>query len=154
MNSIAITAAALLMLQSSAAPKPAGKPAAAAAKTAADELPVTVSYKGKGTVDATHKIIVWLFADANITSNSRPISATPLTATKNNETVVFKNVTASPVYVFAVYDKTGGYDGVGAPPPAGVPSGAYRAAAKGAPAAVKPGTPIKLTFDDSEPWNK
>jgi len=47
MNSIAITAAALLMLQSTAAPKPAaqkpaGKPAAAAAKRAAnDELYIT-----------------------------------------------------------------------------------------------------------------
>ena len=159
MNAIAITAAALLMLQSTAAPKPAaqkpaGKPAAAAAKTAPDELPVTVTYKGKGTVDASHKIFVWLFSDPNITSNSRPVSPTALTATKNSETLVFKNVTTSPVYVFAVYDKTGGYDGASGPPPAGVPSGPYRTAAKGAPAAVKPGAPIKLTFDDSEPWSK
>jgi hypothetical protein len=162
MNAIAIAAAAALMLQSTAAPKPAaqkpaGKPAAAAAaatKTAADELPVTVTYKGKGAVDATHKILVWLFADPNINSNSRPVSPTPLTATKNGETLVFKNVTTSPVYVFAVYDKTGGYDGVSGPPPAGIPAGPYRTTAKGAPAAVKAGAPIKLTFDDSEPWNK
>lgn len=159
MNAIAIAAAGLLMLQSTAAPKPAAqkpaaKPAAAATKTAPDELPVTVTYKGKGAVDASHKIIVWLFADPNITSNSRPLSPAPLTATKNSETLVFKNVTTSPVYVFAVYDKTGSYDGVSGPPPAGVPSGPYRTAAKGAPAAAKPGAPIKLTFDDSEPWNK
>src|SRR6188508_636090 len=137
MNAIAIAAAGLLMLQSTAAPKPAAqkpaaRPAAAATKTAPDELPVTVTYKGKGAVDASHKIIVWLFADPNITSNSRPLSPAPLTATKNSETLVFKNVTTSPVYVFAVYDKTGSYDGVSGPPPAGVPSGPYRTAAKGA----------------------
>jgi hypothetical protein len=157
MNAISIAAAALLMLQSTAAPKPAArqpaapKPAASAAKTAPTDLPVTVTYKGKGTVDATHKVIVWLFADPDITSASRPI--TQQLATKNNETLTFKNVT-SPVYLFAVYDTTGSYDGVSGPPPAGVPSGPYRTAAKGAPAAVKPGAPIKFTFDDSEPWNK
>ena len=162
MNAIAIAAAALLMVQSTGAPKPpaqkpAAKPAAGAAgvaKTAPDELPVTVIYKGKGTVDATHKILVWLFAEPDITSGSRPITTSPMTATKNNETLIFKNVTTSPVYVFAIYDKTGGYDGVSGPPPAGVPSGPYRTAAKGAPAPAKPGAPIKLTFDDSEPWNK
>jgi hypothetical protein len=144
------------MLQSTAAPKPAAqkpaaRPAAAATKTAPDELPVTVTYKGKGAVDASHKIIVWLFADPNITSNSRPVSPAPLTATKNSETLVFKNVTTSPVYVFAVYDKTGSYDGVSGPPPAGVPRGRIAPPRKARRPPRSPGAPIKLTFDDSEP---
>src|SRR3954466_272511 len=150
MHAIPIAAAALLLLQSTAAPKPASskppaaRPAAAAAKTAAKtaatDLPVTVTYKGKGTVDATHKVIVWLFTDPNVTSASRPIDHQ--IATRNNDTVTFKDVTA-PVYVFAIYDTTGSYDGGGGPPPAGVPSAAYGTAAAGAPAAVKPGAPIK-----------
>jgi hypothetical protein len=157
MNAISIAGAVLLVLQPITAPTPAQKPAAAtpaaaAAKPAPNELPVTITYKGKGTVDATHKLYVWLFADPNITSASRPI--TQLAATKNGETLVFKDVTTSPVYLFAVYDTTGSYDGVSGPPPAGVPSGPYRTAAKGTPAAVKSGAAIKFAFDDSEPWNK
>src|SRR4051812_10234983 len=106
MNAIPIAAAALVLLQTAGAPKPTvrkpvpARPPAAAAKTAPTDLPVTVSYKGKGTVDATHKLIVWLFADPNVTSASRPIDQR--TATKNNETLTFTGVGASPVYLFAV----------------------------------------------------
>ena len=112
---------------------------------------MTVTYKGKGTIDATHRVIVWLFSDGNITSASRPVDH--LYVTKNGETVTFKGVTG-PVYVFAVYDEKGGYDGVGAPPPAGIPSATYRKAAQGPPTAVNPGAPVKFTFDDSERWSK
>jgi len=158
MNGISIAAAALLVLQSTTAARPAAqkpaaaKPATTAASAARTDLPVTVTYKGKGTVDGAHKLFVWLFDNPDITSNSRPVSS--LSTTKNGETLMFKNVTASPVYVFAVYDTTGNYDGVSGPPPAGVPSAPYRASAKGAPAAVTPGAPIKFSFDDSEPWKK
>jgi len=158
MNAISIAAAALLVLQSTTVATPAGqkpaaaKPAATAAPAAPTDLPVTVTYKGKGAVDGTHKLFVWLFDNPDITSNSRPVSS--LSATKNGETLMFKNVTTSPVYVFAVYDTTGNYDGVSGPPPAGVPSSPYRASAKGAPAPVTPGTSIRFTFDDSEPWKK
>ena len=151
MNAMTIAAAALLMLQPAAA-QPASqkpKPAAAAAKTAPTDLPVTISYKGKGAVDASHKLIVWLFADPNITSASRPI--THQIATKNNETLVFKDV-AAPVYVFAVYDETGSYDGVSGPPPPGIPAAPYRTAAKGPATPVKGGTPIKFTLTDAERW--
>ena len=81
MTVIPMAAAALLMFQTATAPKPAApkapatKSAAAApaAKPAATDLGVTVTYKGKGAVDAAHKIIVFAFADSNITSGSRPI---------------------------------------------------------------------------------
>jgi hypothetical protein len=146
-----IAAAALLILPPAASqPTPQKPKPAAAARTAPTDLPVTISYRGKGTVDAGKKLIVWLFADANITSASRPI--THLIATRNNETLVFKDVTTSPVYLFAVYDETGGYDGVSGPPPPGVPSAPYRKAGKGPAVAVKAGAPIRFTFDDSERW--
>lgn len=152
-----LTAAALLFWQPATAQKPAAssqKPSAAAAKPAPTDLTVTLTYKGKGTVDANHKLLAWLFADANVTSGSRPIGSVVTTA-KNGDTITFKNVPDTPVYLFVAYDSKGGYDGVGGPPPAGIPTGFYRKTAKGEPVAVKAGGPaLKLTFDDSQPWNK
>jgi hypothetical protein len=153
MSIVQIAAASLLLFQTAA---PAAKKPAAPAQTAAaaksTDVPVTVSYKGKGTVDATHKIIVWVFADPNITSASRPV--THQIVTKNNDVITFKDLGTAPAYLFAVYDGTGGYDGVSGPPPHGLPSGFYRKTPKGAPTPVTPGTPARLTFDDSERWNK
>ena len=96
-------------------------------------------------------MIAWLFADPNISSGSRPIAT--LSTTKNGDTLVFKEVGNTPVYVFAAFDAKGGYDGRSGPPPAGIPTGLYAKAAKGPATAVKAGEPtIKLTFDDSHPW--
>ena len=98
---IPLVAAAALLLQPTAAPKPAAqKPpvkAAAAVKPApaATELPVTLTYKGKGAVDEKHKLIAWIFTDANITSASRPVGTQ--TTTKNGGTLTFTNVPATPV---------------------------------------------------------
>jgi hypothetical protein len=144
MNVISIAAATLLMFQAAgaapkqAAPKPsaakpaaakaaAPKPAAPAAKTT--DVSAVVSYKGKGTVDAGHRIIVFAFSEPDITSGSRPIAPAQFVS-KNGETVTFTNV-AAPIYLFAVYDE------------------------KGAPTAVAPGSAaVKFTFDDSERWSK
>ena len=145
MNVIPIAAAVLLMFQGAKAP--------AAPKIGATDVAVTVAYKGKGVVDAGHKIIVFAFTDANVTSNSRPAGAAQF-ATKNGETVTFTNV-SSPIYVFAVYDEKGTYDGVSGPPPAGIPATIYRKAPKGPATAVAPGSAaVKFTFDDSERWSK
>lgn len=158
MHVIPMAAAALLMFQAAgaapkqAAPKPAAPKAAAAAPKTTDVV-ASVTYKGKGVVDAGHKIIVFAFADPNITSGSRPIAPAQF-ASKNGETVTFTDLT-SPVYVFAVYDEKGNYDGVSGPPPAGIPVATYRKTPKGAPAAVAPGSAaVKFSFDDSERWNK
>jgi hypothetical protein len=163
MNVISIAAATLLMLQAAgaapkqAAPKPsaakpsAAKAAAPAAKTT--DVSAVVTYKGKGAVDAGHRIIVFAFSEPDITSGSRPIAPAQFVS-KNGETVTFKNV-ASPIYLFAVYDEKGSYDGVSGPPPAGIPAGPYRKTARGAPAAVTPGSAaVRFTFDDSERWSK
>jgi hypothetical protein len=155
MNVIHIAAAALLMFQAAApaqkpAAKPAQKPSIATQKST--DVGVTVTYKGKGAVDPAHKVIVFAFPDSNITSSSRPVDTQ--FASRNGETVTFRNM-ASPVYVFAVYDEKGTYDGVSGPPPAGIPSATYRKTPKGAPTAVAPGAPaIKFGFDDSERWSK
>jgi hypothetical protein len=155
MTIVQLAAASLLLFQATApaakkpAP-PAQKPAAAATKST--DIPVTVTYKGKGTVDAAHKIIVWAFADLNITSSSRPI--TQVFVTKNNETVTFKDIGTAPVYLFAVHDEKGGYDGISGPPPHGLPSAHYRKTPKGAPTPVTAGTAVKFVFDDSVRWSK
>ena len=157
MTLLCLTATALLLAQQPAAPKPApekpspAKPAAA--KPAATDLAVTITYKGKGTVDANHQLIVWLFTDANITSNSRPVAT--LSTAKNGDTVVFKDVPAAPVYIFAAFDSKGGYDGRSSAPPAGIPTALYSKGPKGPATAVKAGGPaVKLTLDDSQHWNK
>jgi len=157
MNVLSIATCAVLVLQPTAATSgaqkpPAPKPAATAAKTSATDLPVTITYKGKGAVDEAHRIIAWAFTDPDITSGSRPIGTE--FASKNGDTVTFKNL-STPVYVFVVYDEKGGYDGVSGPPPHGLPCATYRKTPGTPPVALKAGgTPVKFTFDDSERWNK
>src|SRR5829696_2369751 len=132
MTMLHLTAAALLLLQPAAPAKkpatPAQKAHAAAAKPAPTDLTVVVTYKGKGTVDENHKVIAWLFTDSAIASSSRPIAT--LSTVKNGDTLTFKDVAATPVYIFTAYDSKGGYDGVSGPPPAGIPTALYRKAAK------------------------
>jgi hypothetical protein len=155
MTIIHLCVAGILLLQSATATKPpAQKPAAAArAAAASGDLRVTLTYRGKGVVDEKHKLIAWMFTDPNVTSASRPIGTE--TATKNGAALTFKNAPATPVYVFAVYDQTGSYDGVSGPPPAGLPYALYKKTAKGAPTAVSAGgAPIAFTFTDAERWNK
>jgi hypothetical protein len=130
-------------------------PPAPAASPAAKDVSVTVNYTGKGTVDAGHTILVFLFADPNIGPESRPLGP-PQVVQKNGSTVKFTNVTAAPVYICAIYDDKGGYDGRNGPPPAGTPIGMYTKDAKSPPAAVTPGpkTAIKLTFSDAKRWGR
>lgn len=140
-----LTVAAVVLLSQPAISKAAQKPAA----PSATDLSVTVTYKGKGAIDETHRVIVWLFSNPEITSQSRPLEHQYVG--KSGETITFKNV-GSPVYLFAVYDDKGGYDGVSGPPPAGIPCATYRSAPKGPPTAAKPGSAVKFAFDDSERW--
>jgi hypothetical protein len=125
----------------------------AAAATAAADVAVTVTYTGKGVVDAGHQVLVFLFADPNIGPTSRPLGP-PEIVQKNGATVTFTGVTTKPVYVFAIYNEKGTYDGRSGPPPAGTPIGML-SNAKG-PVAVTPGakTPAKLTFSGDKKWGQ
>jgi hypothetical protein len=127
---------------------PQSKPAPPPAAT--NDVTVTVSYTGKGPVDPKHPIILFLFTDPNPSGGSQPIAG-PQTATKNGATVTFKNVTAKQVYITAVYNEKGDYNGIGGPPPAGTPIGMYQKDAKSPPIAVTPGpkTAVKMTFNDA-----
>ena len=145
-----------LHAQARQATPPPAKPAPATAKPAAiaaTDVAVTVSYTGKGVVDATRNIVVFLFSTPTVGPNSEPLGA-PQIVTKNGQTVTFNNITTKPVYIFAIYNEKGTYDGRSGPPPAGTPIGMY-GTAKGA-TAVTPGmkTPIKLTFTGATKWGQ
>lgn len=130
--------------------KPAAKPAAQPpAKTATADVVVTASYTGKGPVDATHQIFVFLFDNPNMGAHSRPLAVQEVI--KNGGVAKFSGVTTSPVYVALAYDEKGDYDGTNAAPPPGTPIGAYSTDAKGPPAPVTPGPKgkVKATFDGS-----
>ena len=116
--------------------------------TAAGAVKVTVHYKGKGPVDASHKLWVWVFDSPNIGPGSMPIGQVALD--KNDLDAVFEGVAADTVWIAVAYDESGAMMG-DAPPPSGTPIGIL-SGKDGAPVAVTPGAKdaAVLTFDDSQ----
>ena len=108
---------------------------------------VTITYTGKGKVDSTHRLWVWLFDTPNIGPAAQPIAQ--LSLDKNGADAVFDGVAGDKVYVAAAFDEQGVMQG-DAPPPAGSPIGVL-AAADGMPVPVTPGPKglAKLAFDDT-----
>jgi hypothetical protein len=130
--------------------QPAGSLNAAplGATTAAGTVKVTIHYTGKGKVDASHKLWVWVFDTPNIGAGSMPLDQIALD--KNDLDAVFEGVAADKVWIAAAYDESGGMMG-DAPPPAGTPIGIL-SGKDGAPLAVISGAKdaAVLTFDDSQ----
>jgi hypothetical protein len=108
---------------------------------------VTVNYKGKGTVDGTHRLWVWLFASPDIGPGSMPIAETSIET--NGAVATFDGIGDERVWIAAAFDEHGTMAG-SAPPPSGTPVGLY-VGSDGAPRSVVPGdsTVAVLTFDDS-----
>ena len=120
--------------------------AALSTRATANTVKVTVTYKGKGKVDASHKLWVWLFDTPNIGPGSMPIDQ--IAIDDNGTDAVFENVAGTKVYVVAAFDEQGAMMG-DAPPPAGTPIGMLLGA-DGTPSSVTPGEkPVVLIFDDS-----
>jgi hypothetical protein len=121
--------------------------AVALAKVAAGAVKVTLNYKGKGTVDGTHRVWVWLFDTPNLGPGSMPIAQASID--KNGDVVVFDGIAAEQVWVAAAFDEQGVMGGDG-PPPSGTPVGVY-AGPDGAPKSVTPGDQgaVTLTFTDA-----
>lgn len=107
---------------------------------------VTVHYTGPGAVDAHHGLVVVVLDSPEVTSPAtRILGMRYLTA--NGASASFADLEAGEVFVFAMYDETGGYTGVGGPPgPIG-----FIAGDEGAPAPVSlRNVPrVTLTFDDA-----
>jgi len=121
--------------------------AAPAATVSAGAVKITVTYKGKGTVDSSHKLWVWLFDTPNIGPGSMPIDQVALD--KNGTEAVFENVAGDKVYVAVAFDEKGAMMG-DAPPPTGSPIGILMGP-DGMPNGVAPGgkAPVALNFDDT-----
>ena len=118
-----------------------------AARDTAGTVKVTVNYKGKGNVDASHKLWVFLFDTPNIGPGSMPIDMTSIE--RNGAEAVFQNVAGDKVYIAVAFDESGSMMG-DAPPPTGSPVGIL-AGPDGAPSAVTPGDAkgAVLNFDDT-----
>lgn len=119
-----------------------------AAPPAAGTVRVTVHYTGKGKVDASHKLWVWVFDTPNIGPGAMPINQVSLD--NNDIDAVFEGVAPEKVWVAVAFDESGGMMG-DAPPPTGTPIGIL-AGKDGAPLAVISGSKeaAVLTFDDSQ----
>jgi hypothetical protein len=142
-----LTIAVVVLLTAAAQPQIALNAAPPASSVTAGTVKVTIHYKGKGKVDGSHKLWVWLFDSPNIGAGSMPIGQIALD--KNDTDAVFDGLAAGKVYVAVAFDETGAMMG-DAPPPTGTPIGILMGS-DGAPSAVTPdGTaPVALTFDDS-----
>jgi hypothetical protein len=119
------------------------------AKPDAASVNVTVKYTGKGTVDANHKLWVWLFDSPEIGPGAIPIAEEPIE--KNGGVARFTNVTAAQVYIAVAYDEKGGFAG-NAPPPTGSPIAIHgQKAATDKPEPVAPGAKahVTMTFADA-----
>ena len=112
------------------------------------ELTVSATYKGKGVVDDTHEISVFLFDHPNPTEESRPMMMQVIT--KNGAATTFKGLGATPVYVVTVYDEKASYDGAVGPPPSGTPIATYGKAGKPIAVTPAPGAKVAVAFDDSQ----
>jgi hypothetical protein len=121
-----------------------------AAAPAAGKLKVQVEYKGKGTVDATHQVWIWLFDTPDITAQSNPIATGVLKENKTN--YKFEGLPKD-VYIAVAYDEKGGYDGMSGPPPQGTPVLVRGGSGPGSPAtSVATGdddAKVEITFDDT-----
>jgi len=120
--------------------------AAPAVSATAGAVKITVHYKGKGKVDPSHKIWVWLFDTPNIGPGAMPIDQASLD--KNDADAVFEGVAPGQVWIAVAFDEQGAMAGDG-PPPTGTPIGIL--STDGKPSPVTPGEKgmATLTFDDT-----
>ncbi len=77
-------------------------------------LKVTVNYTGSGEVNVNNAVYLSVWDTPNMAGGAIPIGQQVVT--ENGDVASFENLTASSVYVAAVYDETGGWDGASAPP--------------------------------------
>ena len=114
-------------------------------------LRVKVHYKGSGTVDEKHKILVFLFDSPEFGHNNVMPFAVMSTSSKDG-TVTFSDVAKSPAYVGAVYEPSGSYAERQGPPPPGSSLGMYsKTPGQPAPVKVEAGKTanVEFTFDDT-----
>jgi hypothetical protein len=142
---VMLIAAAAMHLSAAVAASAGARTALVAVNAAA--VKVSVTYKGKGTVDSRHRIWVWLFDTPEIGPGSMPIAE--LSIERNGGDAAFEGIDAKRVWIAAAFDESGTMSG-NAPPPSGSPIGLLLGA-DGSPRSVVPGEgPIAFAFDDSQ----
>ena len=142
---LALAATAVLSAQARQTP-----PQAKAAAATEHNLAVTIKYTGKGVIDATHPVLVFLFETAEISAAAHPVNMEIVTA--NGGVASFARLPQEKVSIVAVYDPSGAYKGQGGPPPIGTPMGYYNPAPRATAAALvtlTAKTAVTLTFDGS-----
>lgn len=114
---------------------------------AAGAVNVTVNYKGKGTVDASHRVWVYLFDTPNIGPGAMPIA---IDSVQKNGAVATFDVAGERVWIAVAYDESGTMTSE-APPASGSPIAIYGSTPT-APEPVAPGAKasVTITFDDSQ----
>ena len=113
----------------------------------AGAVKVAVTYKGKGAVDAKHRIWVWLFDTPDIGPGSMPIAE--LSIDSNGGAVTFDGIDVKRVYIAVAFDESGTMNG-NAPPPSGSPIGILLSQ-EGTPRGVAPDEEaVSVIFDDSQ----
>jgi hypothetical protein len=142
MKQIAFAFATLLVAAGPNAERAFTAPAADQAAT----VNITVHYTGQGTVDASHRVWVWLFSSPDIGPGAMPIAQASVDA--NGAVARFDGVAAERVWIAVAFDEQGVMAGDG-PPPSGTPVGVYLGG-DGVPKGVVPGETVELTFDDSQ----
>jgi len=118
----------------------------------AADLTVTVSYTGKGKVDAKHDILVFLFVTPNINAESVPMAVQSVPM--SGGTATFKGVIQDPVYIVMVYNEKADYTGADGPPPPGLPWAIHSMEGKPVPVSPAKTPQVKTTFDDSRRWGR
>ena len=111
-------------------------------------LNVTVNYTGDGQVGDNNLVFLTLWDTPNMQA-AAPIAGQA--AATNGAVVSFENVTASPVYLTALYDGQGGWTGTTAPP-SGTTVGIYGMDASGTPSGIEIGdgqsVDVEFSFND------
>ncbi len=127
---------------------------APAVKGQGKALKVTLSYQGKGKVDKSHGIYLFLFNTPDFVQN--PGSAMPIafqSIFSNDESVTFSALAGENVYLTVAYDEGGTYSFAAGAPPSGSPVALYKPGDPQVPTPIRleddKTVEIKFSFDDS-----
>jgi hypothetical protein len=114
-------------------------------------LKVKLHYSGAGTVDEKHKIFVFVFDSPDFVQRQDAVPIANDSGTAKDAILTFSNVAASPVYLIAVYDPAGAYEGMSRPP-AGSSLGIFaKTPGQVDPVSLEAGkiALVELAFDDT-----
>jgi len=114
-------------------------------------LKVKLKYTGSGTVDEKHRIFVFLFDTPDFIKGENAMPIAFGSGAAKDATVTVSDIATSPVYLIAIYDPTGAYEGM-SKPPSGASLAIYgKTPGEPGPIAIEAGktTEIDVPFDDT-----